>query len=144
MSLLLKIPLMPNTTDQIVGIELDGNPYNLRVLWNERFGYFSLSIYTADGEPVLVNIKMVKNYPLIGRFKNQLLPLDEFYFVQEKGTPKRPEYGDLGVTFELYYFEADPVATATPAHSAAAPDVIGTQWDSGFTEWDAGSTLWDQ
>ena len=144
MALIIKIPLLAETTDQLVHVEFDGNPYILRVLWNERFGYFSLSIYTADGEPVLLNVKMVKDYPLIGRYKNTRLPFDEFYFVQEKGAPRRAEYGDLGVNFELYYYEPDTVVTAQPVRLTIAPAVIGTVWDSGLTTWDAGATLWDQ
>lgn len=112
MSLIQKIPLQPNTTDQLVSVELDGNPYIMRVLWNERFGYFSLSVLTADEQPILTNVKMVKNFPLIGRFQNTLLPAGDLYFVQEKGNAARPGYSDLAVTFSLYYYEPDPVVTA--------------------------------
>lgn len=66
MSLILKIPLLPNTSDQTVQLEFDRNPYLLRVVWNERFQYFSLSLSTSDGVPMLTNVKMVRNYPLIG------------------------------------------------------------------------------
>lgn len=114
MSLIQKIPLQPDTTDQLVSVELDGNPYILRVLWNERFGYFSFSISAADETPLVTNVKMVKNYPLIGRFKNTLLPAGDFYFVQEKGNAERPAYADLAVNFGLYYYEADAVVTAQP------------------------------
>lgn len=112
MSLIQKIPVAPETTDQLLRVELDGNPYSLRILWNERFGYFSLSILTADDEPILTNIKMVKNYPLIGRFKDPRLPFGDLYFVQEKGSVDRPGYSDLGATFGLYYYEPDAVVTA--------------------------------
>ena len=112
MSLTQKIPLQPETTDQLVSVELDGNPYILRVLWNERFGYFSLSVLTADETVILENIKMVKNYPLIGRFKDVRLPFGVLHFVQEKGNATRPGYSDLAVSFSLYYYEPDPVVTA--------------------------------
>lgn len=122
MALIQKIPLQPETTDQLVTVELDGNPYILRVLWNERFGYFSLSIGSADDTPILTNIKMVKNYPLIGRFKDDLLPFGDLYFVQEKGSAARPGYSDLAVNFGLYYAEPDAVVTAQPVRSATAWD----------------------
>ena len=114
MALIQKIPLQPETTDQLVSVELDGNPYILRVLWNERFGYFSLSVSAADETPILRNVKMVKNYPLIGRYKNTLLPAGDLYFVQEKGNADRAAYADLAVNFGLYYYEADTVVTAQP------------------------------
>ena len=112
MSLIQKIPLQPETTDQLVSVELDGNPYILRVLWNERFGYFSLTVSTADETPILTNIKMVKNYPLTGRFKSPLLPAGDFYFIQEKGYAERATYEDLAVNFALYYYEPNSVVTA--------------------------------
>lgn len=144
MSLIQKIPLQPETTDQLVSVELDGNPYILRVLWNERFGYFTLSIMEANEAPLLTNVKMVKNYPLIGRFKNELLPFGDLYFIQEKGSASRPGYSDLGVSFGLYYYEADAVVTAQPVRQQIGEAVIGTVWDSGLSTWDTGSTLWDQ
>ena len=144
MALIQKIPLQPETTDQLVSVELDGNPYILRVLWNERFGYFSLSVNAADDTPILTNIKMVKNYPLIGRFKSDLLPAGDIYFVQEKGNADRPGYSDLAVNFGLYYYEADAVVTAQPVRQAVPEAVVGTVWDSNLSTWDTGSTLWDQ
>lgn len=144
MALIQKIPLQAETTDQLVSIELDGNPYILRVLWNERFGYFSLSVNAADDTPILTNIKMVKNYPLIGRFKSDLLPAGDIYFVQEKGNADRPGYSDLAVNFGLYYYEADAVVTAQPVRQAVPEAVVGTVWDSNLSTWDTGSTLWDQ
>ena len=105
--LIQKIPLLPATADQTIEIEIGGNLYILRVMWNERFGYFSFSISTADDEPILTNIKMVKNYPLIGRFKNTLLPVGDFIFLQEKGTIGRPGYDDLETNHGLYYYEMD-------------------------------------
>lgn len=144
MALIQKIPLQPETTDQLVSVELDGNPYILRVLWNERFGYFSLSVSAADETPILTNVKMVKNFPLIGRFRDTLLPAGDLYFVQEKGTSERAAYSDLGTTFGLYYYEPDPVVTAQPVRQTASEPLIGSAWDSLFTSWDGGSTLWDQ
>lgn len=144
MSLIQKIPLQPETTDQLVGVELVGNPYIIRVLWNERFGYFSLSVLTADESPILTNIKMVKNYPLIGRYKDIRLPFGDLYFVQENGSATRPGYSDLAVNFGLYYYEADVVVTAQPVREQVAEALVGTIFDSGLTSWDAGSTIWDQ
>lgn len=111
--LIQKIPLLPTTADQTLEIDIGGNPYILRVMWNERFGYFSLSISTADDEPILTNIKMVKNYSLIGRFKNTLLPVGDFIFLQEKGTIGRPGYDDLATNYGLYYYETGQETTAT-------------------------------
>lgn len=112
MSVLQKIPLTPDTTDQYLTVELGGNPYVLRVLWNERYQYFALSIFEADNNPILLNIKMVKNYPLTARFQDLRLPYGDIYFVQERGTVEYPNYADLAVNANLYYYEPDTVPAA--------------------------------
>lgn len=144
MALLQKIPIIPNSADQVLQITLDNNPYKLRVIWNERFGYFSLSIYTADDTPILLNVKMVKNYPLTDRFQNTLLPFGMFFFIQESGSSVRPVFEDLGSSFNLYYYEPDITVSAQGVVSEFVEPLIGTIWDSGMTTWDAGDTTWDQ
>lgn len=144
MALIQKIPLLSETTDQKLTVELDGNPYILRVLWNERFGYFSLSINTIDDEPILTNIKMVKNYNLTSRFKDARLPFGGLYFVQEKGNAVRPGYGDIGGNFGLYYYEPDISLPQVQVLEQVAEPVIGSIWDSGMSQYDGGSSLWDQ
>lgn len=144
MALTQKIPLIAETTDQRLTIELGGNPYLMRVLWNERFEYFSLSLNTLADEPILANVKMVKNFPLIGRFKDTRLPFGDLYFVQEKGNAPRPVYSDLGVNCNLFYFEQDPEPAVQFVRELVSEPVIGTIWDSQLTTWDTGDTLWDQ
>lgn len=144
MALLQKIPLKTSTTDQLVTVELGGNPFILRVLWNERFGYYTLSISTLADVVLLENVKMVKNYPLIGRYKDTRLPFGDFYFVQEKAGFDRPGYDDLAVYFNLYYYEADVVAATAVVEQTTTIPPVGTSWDRLLTSWDSGSTLWDQ
>ncbi len=144
MATLEKIPLQTETSDQLVTIELGGNPYILRVLWNERFGYFCFSILESDSTPIIVNIKMVKNYPLLATHKDIRLPIGDFYFIQEKGKAERPGYSDIGVSFGLYYYEPDIQVTAQPERQEVAAPILGTTWDSSLTIWDSGDTLWDQ
>ena len=127
---LFLIPLTPDTSDQRISTELDGNPYIIRVLWNERFGYFSLSLYTIAGDPILENIKMVTNYDLTSRFKDERMPAGPLYFVRRKGPYKRPEYSDLGVTHFLYYRSPDRVVTAQPVYGK--PAVTPTQFEDNY------------
>lgn len=144
MALIQKIQVSPETTDQTFSIELGGNPYRMRVLWNERFGYFALSINTMDDQPILTNIKMVKNYNLTGRFKDIRLPYGSIYFVQEKGNNDRPLYEDLGVNCNLYYYEPDQEVAVTQVFEQVAEPALGSIWDSALSEWDSGSSAWDE
>lgn len=144
MSLLQKIQLLSDSSDQTFNIELGGNPYIIRVLWNERYGYFSLSINTADDSPILTNIKMVKNYDLTSRFKDLRLPVGGLYFVQEKGNSDRCGYDEIGINYNLYYYEPDADEEVVQVFEQVSMPVIGSAWDSLLSEWDGGSSLWDQ
>lgn len=137
-----KIPLLAETTDQTLSVELGGSPYILRVLWNERFGYFAVSIYTADDEAIITNVKAVKNYPLFSRFRDVRLPAGHLALVQESGSAARPGYDDLGVSFFLYYIEPDAVAVTVTAPTEPTGAYIGSRWDAGFSEW-ADAPSWD-
>lgn len=105
MTNILQVPLLPEVSDQNLSVELSGTPYSIRVLWNESFGYYSMSLLEADETPILSNIKMVKNYDLTGRFKHPKMPPGVFALVQEKGSTDRPGYADFGSSFNLYYIE---------------------------------------
>lgn len=144
MSLLQKIQLLPDSSDQTFNVELGGNPYILRVLWNERYGYFSLSINTADDVPILTNIKMVKNYDLTSRFKDLRLPYGGLYFIHEKGNSNRCGYDEIGINYNLYYYEPDADEAVVQVFEQVAVPEIGSAWDSLLSEWDGGSSLWDQ
>jgi hypothetical protein len=144
--ILAEIPLLPDTTDQLVDIVLSDNPYTLRVLWNEKFGYFSLSIFARDGAVILENIKMVKNSPLIGRFKNTLLPVGELFFVDNKNKHNRALYGSIGAgDYSLIYYVPDDVVTVETVVITPVAAVSGSIWDSGLSTWlDAGvPSTWD-
>lgn len=138
-----EIKLLPDTTDQLVNIELGGNPYTLRVLWNESAGYFSLSVFELEGAVILENIKMVKNYPLIGRFKDDRLPIGDLYFIDNKNKNARPLYESIGTgDYSLMYYEPDIIETSKVVVTPTAA-VSGSIYDSGLSVWDSGATTWD-
>lgn len=112
--ILLEIPLQKNSADQTADIVLDSIPYTIRVLWNERFGYFSLSVSERDGTAILTNIKMVNNYPLVGRFKRLKIKGD-LYFIHRGGKTYRPTYDDIGNDYGLFYYDAQtPISYPIP------------------------------
>ena len=142
--ILEEIPLLPDTTDQLLSVVLSGNPYTLRVLWNENYGYFSLSVLERDGSVILENIKMVKNYPLVSRFRDVRLPVGELFFIDNRGRNVRPVYESIGTgDYSLVYFV--PTVLLTPERVVITPVVptVGSIWDSGLSVWDGGATLWD-
>jgi len=142
--ILEEIPLLPDTTDQLVDVVLSDNPYTLRVLWNETFGYFSLSVFEREGAVIVENIKMVKNYPLIRRFKDTRLPVGELYFIDNKNKNPRALYTSIGTNdYSLMYFVPDIVTAVESVVITAVPAVSGSIWDSGLTVFDGGASSWD-
>lgn len=142
--ILEEIPLLPDTTDQLVDVVLSDNPYTLRVLWNETFGYFSLSVFEREGAVIFENIKMVKNYPLIKRFKDTRLPVGELYFIDNKNKNPRALYSSIGTNdYSLMYFVPEVVTSVESVVITAAPAVSGSIWDSGLTVFDVGASSWD-
>lgn len=142
--ILAEIPLLADTTDQLIDVTLSDNPYTLRVLWNERAGYFSLSIFERAGAVILENVKMVKDYPLIGRFKDTRLPIGELYFFDQRSQTPRPLYTSIGTgDYALVYYVPDDVVTVETQSAASVAAVSGSIWDSGLSSWDSGSSSWD-
>jgi len=137
--ILLEIPLQTQSADQTLNVTLADVPYTLRVLWNERFQYFALSISELDGDIILANIKMVNNYPLIKRF--QKLPFaGDLYFVHKGGKTTRPTFDELGIDYCLYYYDTEIL----PTYPQPATPIGATQsvWDMGNTIWDSGTSNW--
>lgn len=103
--ILYEIPLIAGRTDQTLDITLDNIPYTLRVMWNTRFEYWSLSINERDGEAILTNVKMVAYYPLVKRFKRVVMA-GELFFIHRGGKTYRPGFDDIGgVTYGLFYYD---------------------------------------
>lgn len=132
--LIQRIPLAAQTSDQTVGVELSGSSYLLRVMWNERFGYWSLTVADVTGEIILDNIKMVTNYDLTSRFVDQRLPVGYFVFVRERGPYVRPGYDDLVETHNLYYLEEVVLADDPGAIQAAGVNAYQTAYPYIFRE----------
>lgn len=138
MTIFQQIPLIAGAADQTLDITLAEIPYTLRILWNERFGYWSLSIAYRDGEAILTNIKMVNNWPLLGKFQRLSLKGD-FYFVHKAGKTYRPTYDDVGGEYGLYYF--DPETVADLPLPIAPRGSTQSVWDGGNTIWIDGGVI---
>lgn len=113
--ILYEIPLTPQSADQTLDIAIEGIPYTLRVLWNERFQFFSLTIRQRGGVDILTNVKMVPYYPLVGRYRR--LPFNgDLYFIHRAGKTYRPGYDDIGGdAYGLFYYDAQiPVVYPLP------------------------------
>lgn len=112
--ILYEIPLV-TAADQTLDITIQGVPYTLRVLWNERFQFFALTIRQRGGADILTNVKMVPYSPLVSRYR--VLPVSgDLYFIHRTGKTYRPLYDAIGgEEYGLFYYDAEtPIAYPLP------------------------------
>lgn len=105
------IELENGLTDQTIHETLDGVPVTLRFVWNERFQYWTMSIYDRQQDPIIIGIKLVRDYKLIGRYSLSELAGD-FIFYRTSGNSDEATVNSLGNDFELVYLskgEADVI-----------------------------------
>lgn len=152
--ILEEIPLQSGIADQTVDIVLNETPYTLRITWNERFQYWSCSLFERDGDPIVESAKMVNNTGLLKRFTDSRLPNGDLFFVHKSGLTYRPTFDDIGGnTYGLFYFDENATLNADGSISIIRDDITilpppesepSTVWDGGMTIWDNGNTTWYQ
>ncbi|WP_050862606.1 phage baseplate plug family protein [Enterobacter kobei] len=97
-----EISVIAGMPDQRIDTTVDGKPITLRLKWNERFGYWFMSIYTRSLEPILGGIKMVPNVGMIS-----FLSLDgingDFILGRCNTKPEKPTLENIGTDFRLFW-----------------------------------------
>lgn len=60
---------IPTTADPFYefSIDLEGREYVLAFRYNQREDRWYMSLYTGDRTPIALSVKLVSNYPLLGR-----------------------------------------------------------------------------
>lgn len=106
MSTFLTIPLSPGIADQQIDISLDNKLLTLRVTWNDLGGYWYLVLSHRDGNTIVGTVKMVKNFPLLERYK-LAVPAGELIFFDNNSGKLRPDFDSLGRDHLLIYRSPD-------------------------------------
>jgi len=97
MPITLPIPDNPNWT---FDIQLGEGIYTLRGLWNDRLSRWTLSIFTNDGEPIVVGDPINLNFPLFYGSQDARLPNGRLVVVSPSGRenedPGRDAFSETG------------------------------------------------
>ena len=95
-----------NSPDFKQAVVLDGNNYILRIQWNTRTEFWSMSIYDSNETLLRANIKLVQWYPLRAQYNNPDLPAGEFMLIDSSNEANleigRNDFG-TGRNVELWY-----------------------------------------
>jgi len=62
------IPIRPNVASQTFKVDLEGNTYNFRVIYNSRVGIWTMDISDEDGVELCNGVTMVLGADLIDQF----------------------------------------------------------------------------
>ena len=99
-----EIPLRPASPSYNQSITLDETPIQLSIRWNGRDGAWYLDIMDQAGNNLILGIKIVTGWELIGRFTNPALPPGRLLVVDLDDQKVEPDRDDLGSSIILVYF----------------------------------------
>lgn len=100
----VRIPFS-DQNDFIVEAELDEMTCFLHLAWNDDEAMWTLSLENAENDVILSGIRLVSDWPLLGRFRHLAVPKGELVAVSLDGQPiGRQSFTDG--TAELVYLPA--------------------------------------
>ena len=96
--------------NQSFSVELAGQTFNLRTLWNTTSGRWFLDIDDAEGQPLVHGIPLVTGADLLAQHRHLGIP-GAIYCGSDGELERAPGYDDFGSTSHLW-FQADGAAGA--------------------------------
>lgn len=94
--------------DQTIQEVLNGVPVTLRFKWNTRFKFWSLSIYSRDGDPIFTGVKLVRDFPLLERLRLRELDGD-FVLARIYGDWDYPRFDSLPEEMAIVWLNGDEI-----------------------------------
>jgi hypothetical protein len=86
-------------------VDLGGTNYQLKFQFNERDSAWYMDILDTAGNPMRSGIKVVVNFPLLTRWRDDLRPPGELAGIDLTADPIDPTMERLGEDCVLYYNE---------------------------------------
>lgn len=85
-------------------MDLGGETFRLKFVWNIREERYHLSVYSEEDIP-LCSTPLVLNNDLFGRFRPRVpeLPQGTMYTARESGSLEEPLKADYGDDFKLFF-----------------------------------------
>jgi hypothetical protein len=98
------MPLIPvrNDASFTETVSLDGKPYDLTFVWNQREESWQLTI-GFEAVTLISGVKIVPSWELINRFANSNLPPGLILVIDTAIKYTRPVKEDLGVRLKIFY-----------------------------------------
>lgn len=104
---LLIVNLAPNLPNYRQRVILSGREYGFELRWSMREERWYLDIRKANGDPLLLALKLVVGWPLLYRFRGvDGIPPGELVVLDPRPEPADPGLAELGDVVQLAYSEA--------------------------------------
>ena len=107
---MVKIPFSkyPSSTQQVL---LDGLHYIFEYYWNSTGSYWSMSLLSRVGEPLVQGIKLVFGTDLVSRYAVPNAPPGRFVLIRDSGETYDLTEDELGVGVNVMYIGVDELET---------------------------------
>lgn len=112
---MISIDFQSGFPDQTADIAIGNQTYTIRVKWNERFEFWSMSIYDREAGPIATGIRMVRDYPMISHLSLSQFDGD-FVFLRTFGDKDAPAFESLGGDYTLIYVSGDEIDAVISAN----------------------------
>ncbi len=95
---MVEIPISYAQANKKFSVSLDGVRYVLKLRWNARASFWSLSIFTTSGEGIITGIPVVANFDLLLSWRGKIAscPPGKLIAVASDGSNETPGRYDLG------------------------------------------------
>lgn len=85
---------VPDMNDSISRVVLDGKQYQIRFTWNDTGGFWTFGLMDSLGNPLLIGVKVVPQFPLNLFYGTQNLPVGVFAVLTELESIGRSDFVD--------------------------------------------------
>nr|DAY61255.1 MAG TPA: hypothetical protein [Caudoviricetes sp.] len=104
----MEIITFNDDNDVVSSVTLDGTLYKFRMLWNPDGYFWTLHLWDKHDNPLLTNVKVVPNFPLLFNKHCFNIPKGEFFVATKQKVIDRDAFADgraalVYLTEEEYY-----------------------------------------
>lgn len=97
----VSLPLFSDA-DYEYSIALQGDSYILRFIYNERMQLYTISLYDADNNPIIIGEALVPSYPIFLEYA--IYPLTGYFYMEEKANILSEPYKVYPDQIDQYYW----------------------------------------
>lgn len=92
---------VPDMNDSVSTLSIDGEKYEIRFTYNEKYDYWSFGLRDVNGNPIVAMTRIVPNFPLFHFYEGLKIPKGIFGCLSD--TSKVGRYAFVNKTAEFVY-----------------------------------------